>query len=149
MSKKQAPVFIIRNVCVVIPCAVIAVSTGNRIFLLLCRVSSPPASQDIYCYCHNDLIEAKSLLWDWSYLHCKLGPLCKDGCTSPANFKAYFDSVIVVNVKWKRHLHWNNISFFSFFFFWRIVVCFYRVRKSSAVQGHKGNLRNIMHNMTL
>lgn len=28
-------------------------------FPLLCRVSSPPASQDIYCYCHNDLIEAK------------------------------------------------------------------------------------------
>lgn len=28
-------------------------------FPLLCRVSSPPASQDIYCCCHNDLIEAK------------------------------------------------------------------------------------------
>lgn len=28
-------------------------------FPLHYRVSSPPASQDIYCYCHNDLIEAK------------------------------------------------------------------------------------------
>lgn len=59
LAKKQAPVFIIRNICVVIPCAVIALSTGNRISPLLRRVSSPPASQDIYCYCHNDLIEAK------------------------------------------------------------------------------------------
>ncbi|KAM3611442.1 uncharacterized protein V6R79_018545 [Siganus canaliculatus] len=31
LAKKQAPVFIIRNICVVIPCAVIALSTGNRI----------------------------------------------------------------------------------------------------------------------
>lgn len=58
-KKKQAPVFIIRNICVVIPSAVIALSTGNRISHLLCRVSSPLASQDIYCHCHNDLIEAK------------------------------------------------------------------------------------------
>lgn len=58
-SKKQAPVFIIRNICVVIPCTVIALSTGNRISPLLYRISSPPASQDIYCNCHNDLIEAK------------------------------------------------------------------------------------------
>lgn len=58
-GQKQAPAFIIRNICVVIPCAVIALSTGNRISPLLRRVSSPPASQDIYCYCHNDLIEAK------------------------------------------------------------------------------------------
>lgn len=59
LAKKQAPVFIIRNMCVVIPCAVIALSTENRISPLLYRVSSSPASQDIYCYCHNDLIEAK------------------------------------------------------------------------------------------
>lgn len=31
LAKKQAPIFIIRNICVVIPCAVIALSTGNRI----------------------------------------------------------------------------------------------------------------------
>lgn len=31
LAKKQAPVFIIRNICVVIPSAVIALSTGNRI----------------------------------------------------------------------------------------------------------------------
>lgn len=59
LAKEKAPVFIIRNICVVIPCAVIALSTGNRISPRLYRVSSPPASQDIYCYCHNDLIEAK------------------------------------------------------------------------------------------
>lgn len=58
-KKKQAPVFIIRNICVVIPFAVIPLSTGNRISHLLCRVSSPLALQDIYCHCHNDLIEAK------------------------------------------------------------------------------------------
>lgn len=57
-EKKKSPVFIIRSICIVISSAVIALSTGNRIFLLR-RVSSWPASQDIYCYCHNDLIEAK------------------------------------------------------------------------------------------
>lgn len=90
--------------CVVIPRAVIALSTENRIstpLLLRRRVSSPPASQDIYCCCHNDLIEAKEpFVGDWIHLQCKLGPSCKDDCTFTREFQGlYFNSVILVNVK--------------------------------------------------
>lgn len=102
-KKKQAPVFIIRNICVVIPSAVIALSTGNRISHLLCRVSSPLASQDIYCHCHNDLIEAKEPFVGLKLFALQMMAPVQGWLHLTAILKALFSSVILVNVKWIWH----------------------------------------------
>lgn len=102
-KKKQAPVFIIRNICVVIPSAVTALSTGNRISHLLCRVSSPLASQDIYCHCHNDLIEAKEPFVGLKLFALQMMAPVQGWLHLTAILKALFSSVILVNVKWIWH----------------------------------------------
>lgn len=102
-KKKQAPVFIIRYICVVIPSAVIALSTGNRISHLLCRVSSPLASQDIYCHCHNDLIEAKEPFVGLKLFALQMMAPVQGWLHLTAILKALFSSVILVNVKWIWH----------------------------------------------
>lgn len=102
-KKKQAPVFIIRNICVVIPFAVIPLSTGNRISHLLCRVSSPLASQDIYCHCHNDLIEAKEPFVGLKLFALQMMAPVQGWLHLTAILKALFSSVILVNVKWIWH----------------------------------------------